>query len=81
MQQRWEYLTINLVRSYGMNYRANGEKVNDWKDLPLHDVFQRVGRQGFELVVYDGENYIFKRPAAATGSLPRPSEAPRPTST
>lgn len=67
--QKWEYLIINILRSYGMNYRANGEKVNEWKDLPLHEVFIKIGRQGFELVMYDGENYIFKRPMASTKTL------------
>jgi hypothetical protein len=61
--QKWEYMLISLVRSYGMNYRANGEKVADWKDIPLHEMFIKMGRAGFEFISYDGENYIFKRPA------------------
>lgn len=61
--QKWDYLVVNLVRSYGMNYRANGVKMAEWKDLPLHDMLARVGQQGYELVAYDGANYIFKRPA------------------
>jgi hypothetical protein len=61
--QKWEYQLIGLVKSYGMNYRANGEKVADWKDLPLHEMFIRMGKAGFEFCGYDGENYIFKRPA------------------
>ncbi len=71
MHTKWDYLVISLVRSYGMNYRANGDKVADWKDLPIHEVFNRVGKQGFEYVGYDGENYIFKRPALG---LPKPSQ-------
>ncbi|MGJ3238838.1 MAG: hypothetical protein ACFE0Q_09050 [Anaerolineae bacterium] len=59
--QKWEYMLISVVKSYGMNYRANGDKVNDWKDVPLHDVFARMGKAGFEFCNYDGENYIFKR--------------------
>jgi hypothetical protein len=59
--QKFEYMVIGLVKSYGMNYRANAEKVNDWKDLPLHDVFNRMGKAGYEFVAYDGESYIFKR--------------------
>ena len=62
--QKWEYMMIGVVKSYGMNYRANGDKVNDWKDLPLHDVFARLGKAGYEFCSYDGDNYIFKRPAA-----------------
>lgn len=64
MQQRWEYLVLNMIKSYGMNYRVNGEKVSDWKDRSLHEVLTQIGRQGFELVVFDGENYVFKRPVA-----------------
>lgn len=62
--QKFEYMLIGLVKSYGMNYRANNEKVNDWKDLPLSDVFSRLGKAGYEFIAYDGENYIFKRPIA-----------------
>ena len=28
--QKWEYMLVGVVKSYGMNYRANGEKVGDW---------------------------------------------------
>lgn len=65
MTQKWDYLVLSLVKSYGINYRVNGEKVADWKDMPLHDVFNIVGKQNFEFISYDGENYIFKRPTAA----------------
>ena len=60
---KWEYMLVGLVKSYGMNYRANGEKMNDWQDQPLSSVFNKLGKGGFEFVGYDGENYIFKRPA------------------
>jgi len=62
--QKWEYMLIGVIKSYGMNYRANGQKVGDWKDLPIHDVFVKMGKSGFEFVGYDGENYIFKRPVS-----------------
>ena len=71
--QKWEYLVVNLVKSYGMNYRANGNRMAEWKDLPIHDVFMRVGQQGYEFAAYDGANYIFKRP-----SVPRPAQAGAP---
>lgn len=61
--QQWEYMMIGVVKSYGMNYRANGDKVNDWKDLPLHDIFKKMGKAGYEFCSYDGDSYIFKRPA------------------
>jgi len=61
--QRWEYVVINVLKSYGMNWRANGDKRGEWKDQPLHFVLNEMGKAGFEMVAYDGENYIFKRPA------------------
>lgn len=61
--QKWEYMIVNAVKSYGVVYRANGEKIGDWKDLPVHEVFMKLGRAGFEFVAFDGESYIFKRPA------------------
>ena len=64
--QRWDYAILNIVKSYGMNYRVNGDKQGQWKDQPIHVVFQQLGKVGFELVVYDGENYIFKRPSVAS---------------
>jgi len=64
--QRWEYVVINVLKSYGMNWRANGEKRSEWKDQPIHYVLNEMGKLGFELVSFDGENYIFKRPARTT---------------
>lgn len=68
--QKWDYLILGLIKSYGVNYRVNGEKVADWKDMPIHDVFNIVGKQGFEFIGFDGESYIFKRPATLTRNLP-----------
>ncbi len=70
--QKWEYIVVGLLASYGIQYRVNGEKQGQWKDKQLHIVLNDLGRAGFELVAYDGENYIFKRPAKpqATGPLP-----------
>lgn len=66
--KKWEYMMISVVKSYGMNYRANGKKINDWKDMPLHDIFARMGHIGYEFCNYDGEQYIFKRPVPSTTS-------------
>ena len=63
--QKWDYAVLGMVKSYGLNYRINGEKQGQWKDQPMHVVFQQLGKVGFELVAYDGENYIFKRPSVA----------------
>lgn len=62
--KKWEYMLVQVTQSYGMNYRCNGEKMGDWKDIPIHDMFIKMGRAGFEFVSFDGEQYIFKRPAA-----------------
>lgn len=61
MSTKWEYVTVSILNSYGMNYRANGEKQAQWKDKPIHDMLNDMGRSGYELVAFDGENYIFKR--------------------
>jgi len=66
---KWDYLMLSIAKSYGTNYRVNGEKIAEWKDLPLHDVFNIVGKQGFEFITFDGESYIFKRQVAQTRGL------------
>ncbi len=73
--QQWEYVVVSPIKSYGIQYRANGDKQNQWKDQPFHVVLNDMGRAGFELVAYDGEGYIFKRPKAPTDRLKKPSEA------
>lgn len=65
---RWEYVQVGIVNSYGIQYRANGEKQVQWKDQPLHVVLNDLGKAGYELTAYDGENYIFKRPSKAPAS-------------
>jgi hypothetical protein len=77
--QKWEYLILGLIKSYGLNYRVNGEKIAEWKDMPIHDVFNKIGRQGFEFVQFDGESYVFKRPVVVTkalGTSPNPTPPP-----
>lgn len=66
---RWEYVQIGVVNSYGIQYRANGEKQAKWKDQPFHVVLNDLGKAGFELVAYDGESYIFKRVTKTTNAL------------
>jgi hypothetical protein len=61
---KWDYVCVNLVRSYGMNYRRNGIKMAEWKDKPIFEVMQMLGDEGFEFAAYDGQNYIFKKPVA-----------------
>ena len=87
---KWDYVCVNLVRSYGMNYRRNGIKMAEWKDKPVFEMMQMLGEEGYEFTGYDGQNYIFKKPInppQATGQVqtrpaangqPAPG-APRPT--
>ena len=65
--QKWEYAVLNLLQSYGLTYRINGDKQGQWKDKPIHEVLNDIGKAGFEMVAYDGENYIFKRPRGQPG--------------
>ena len=60
--QKWEYAVLSPVQSYGLQYRVNGEKQGQWKDKEIHVVLADMGKAGFEMIVYDGTNYIFKRP-------------------
>ena len=66
---RWEYVQVGIVNSYGIQYRANGEKQAQWKDQPLFVVLNELGKGGYELIAFDGESYIFKRPTRNTSSL------------
>jgi hypothetical protein len=81
---KWDYVCVNLVRSYGMNYRRNGIKMAEWKDKPIFEVMQTLGEEGYEFSAFDGQNYIFKKPLGvpqpATGQVqtrpPQASPAP-----
>lgn len=71
--QKWDYATIGLLNSYGLQYKLNGDKQNQWKDHPLHEVLHDMGEQGWELISYDGENYLFKRPKVGN-TAPAPAQ-------
>ena len=71
--QKWEYVTLGTVNSYGLQYKLNGEKQNQWKDKNLHEVLADLGNEGWELLSYDGGNYIFKRPKISTGPMQPPA--------
>jgi hypothetical protein len=66
--ETWEYVTLSAIRSYGIHYRVNDEKIAAWKDRPLHTVLNEIGSRHFELVAYDGTNYIFKRRKASSNA-------------
>jgi hypothetical protein len=62
MSNRWEYATVELMNSYGLQWRYNGDKIHQWKDKPMHGILEDLGHAGWELIAYDGTQYIFKRP-------------------
>ncbi|GEM_PF-1460769 len=84
---KWDYVCVNLVRSYGMNYRRNGIKIAEWKDKPVFEMMQSLGDEGYEFAAFDGQNYIFKKPVAAPQQQPatapvqtaRPAQVGQPT--
>lgn len=70
--QQWEYRTISILNSYGMQYRMNGDKQHQWKDKQIHEVLEDMGKDGWEFISFDGDNYIFKR--AALSQHPSPAQ-------
>lgn len=62
----WQYLALEVKRSYGIQYRVNSENKAEWKDQPIQYALNLLGREGWELIGFDshGEtaNYIFKKP-------------------
>lgn len=69
---KWEYVTVELMNSYGMQYRLNGDKVAQWKDKPLFSVLEDLGKHGWEFITFDGTVYIFKRPMHV--AVPQPTQ-------
>jgi hypothetical protein len=74
---KWDYVCVNLVRSYGMNYRRNGIKMGEWKDKQLFEMMAIMGEEGYEFAAYDGSSYIFKKPRPVPQQPGAPG-APRP---
>lgn len=68
--QKWEYRTISMLNSYGMQYRMNGEKQHQWKDKQIHEILADMGHEGWEFISFDGENYIFKRGVVSQHASP-----------
>jgi hypothetical protein len=52
MQQKWEYLTLDVVLS-GDQWRPrykNGESIPDWQTTCLAPILSEIGLHGWELV-------------------------------
>ena len=72
--QRWEYLTIRVEVYSGFTtttlapYSMNGQVLNNWKKIPLHQFIGELGAEGWEMtgtisVVGSAEHFLFfKRP-------------------
>jgi len=65
----WQYLAIEVKKSYGLQYRLNGVNRPDWKDQPIFYALNELGKEGWELVSFEGgpdnSMYVMKRPGAA----------------
>jgi hypothetical protein len=65
----WQYAALEVKRSYGIQYRVNGEAKPDWKDQPIHYTLNQLGREGWELIGFESANemsiYVLKRPGVA----------------
>lgn len=67
--QPWQYIGLESKKSYGIQYRVNGEARPDWKDQPVYYALNELGREGWELISSETSNeitlYILKRAGAA----------------
>lgn len=64
----WQYLAVEVKKSYGLQYRLNGANRPDWKDQPIHYALNELGKEGWELISFEGGAdaglYILKKPGA-----------------
>ncbi len=64
----WQYAALEVKRSYGIQYKVNGENKPDWKDQPIYYPLNLLGRDGWELVGFESNaefsTYLLKRPGA-----------------
>jgi hypothetical protein len=64
----WQYAALEVKRSYGTQYRFNGAAMPDWKDQPIFYALNEVGKEGWELIGFEGREettvYIMKKPGA-----------------
>jgi hypothetical protein len=70
--QHWEYLTVRVeVTGFNNNTLAaqsmNGQVLNDWKKIPLHQFISQLGADGWEMTgtvsIYGASHHFlfFKR--------------------
>lgn len=65
----WQYLALEVKKAYGLQYRINGANRPDWKDQPIFYALNELGREGWELVSFEGGAdtglYVMKKPGAS----------------
>jgi hypothetical protein len=68
ISEPWQYAAIEVKRSYGIQYKINGDSKPDWKDQPIYYVLNELGREGWELVGFESINefstYLLKKQGA-----------------
>ncbi|MCL4880085.1 MAG: hypothetical protein KJ064_25740 [Anaerolineae bacterium] len=64
--QKWEYLQISWHYDEQSKrvFALNGQYQKEWKNTALHELFNKYGELGWELVAFDPEEgeAFFKRP-------------------
>ncbi len=62
----WQYAALEARRSYGIQYKVNGESKPEWKDQPIFFPLNLLGQEGWELVTFESREefstYILKKP-------------------
>ncbi|HUN08980.1 MAG TPA: hypothetical protein PLQ56_20405 [Aggregatilineales bacterium] len=62
----WQYCALEVKRSYGIQYKVNGESKPDWKDQPIYYPLNELGKDGWELVSFESSSefstYLLKKP-------------------
>lgn len=65
----WQYTALEVKRSYGIQYKVNGESKPDWKDQPIYFPLNELGKDGWELVGFETSSefstYLLKKPGRA----------------
>jgi len=65
----WQYMALEVKRSYGIQYKVNGESKPDWKDQPIYFPLNELGRDGWELIGFESINefstYLLKKHGVA----------------
>ena len=68
----WQYALLEVKRSYGIQYKVNGESKPEWKDQPIFYPLNELGKDGWELVNFESmnefSNYILRKPGIGTAA-------------